>query len=222
MGVGYTFNLDGAPSFSVGIVNATDRSFLLGADQETAKTVIQTSLSIRPGETGGPVINASSEVVGLMLTPYTYSQAVGTPQRNFSVQLAMGSTLVIPINRVREDAEWLLAKHESERAVSMSADEAADRPWLGLTGGNITDVRLRKQINMPQGGVLVSYIFPGDPAESAGILENDVLKQWNGTPIRGVDHLKQLIGGVRVGEKVELTVIRGGKEQSILLPIGRY
>ena len=86
----------------------------------------------------------------------------------------------------------------------------------------ISDSALRKQIKMPSGGVLVSYIFPDDPADRAGIRENDVLKSWNDTDIECLDQLKHLIGESRVGDQIRISLIREGREMQIQVRLGGY
>lgn len=221
-GLGYTYTLGSTPSFSVGVVNATDRLFRSRKQQSRASHLIQASLALHAGETGGPVINSSNEVVGLMLTSYnpgsqTNQARTGRPQAG--VVLSDSFSLVLPINRVKKEVEWILDKQKDKPAVSKKAGAG---PWLGLTAGNIADGALRKQLKIPEGGVLVSYIFPGDPAERAGIKENDVLMQWDGVSIQNIDHLKDLIGDKGEGDPVGLVLIRAGKEVKIQLRLGEY
>jgi serine protease Do len=220
-GLGFTYNLGPSPSFSVGLVNATDRHFKFKNNQGGLTKLIQTSLAIHPGETGGPMINSTGEVVGLMLTSYAPPVAAAPGRGGFGglVQRTRGFTLVMPINRVKKEVEWILAKQTEGPDVSM---EVREGPWLGLTAGDISDMALRKQLRIPEGGVLVSYIFPGDPAARARILENDVLKSWNDVAIQGIDHLKKLVDKTRLGDQVKLIVIREGKSLKLKLHIGKY
>jgi serine protease Do len=222
--LGYTYNLGPSPSFSVGLVNATDRPFKFKNTEGGQTRLIQTSLSIHPGETGGPMINGAGEVVGLMLT--AYSPSFGAPSARGGlgglIQRSRGFTLVMPINRVMKEVEWILAeqaKQDDEADVSM---EVGEHPWLGLTAGDISDLALRKQLQIPEGGVLVSYIFPGDPAARAGIMENDVLMSWNDVAIKGIDHLKKLVDKTRLGDQVKLIVIRKGESLKLDLHVGKY
>lgn len=201
MGAGFTYNLGPSPSISTGMVNATDRPFVLKPEQGITGNLIQTSLTLRPGEAGGPVINSSQEVVGLLLTPYTHAMSTQGVQK-ISVQLTMGATFVMPINLVKREVAWMLQ--------NKTAGGGSDKPWLGFTGADIPD------------GVQVNYLFPGDPAERAGIKINDVVKQWDEFPIKDTNDLKKLISQARAGETVTLIIKRGGKEFKIELHVGRY
>ncbi|MFH1998612.1 MAG: trypsin-like peptidase domain-containing protein [Planctomycetota bacterium] len=214
-GVGYTYNLGPSPSFSMGIVNATDRVFSLKKHQDSGRTLIQTSLTIHPGETGGALINSASEVIGVLLTSYS-----GADSRMESV-LGSGYTLAIPMNTVKKEVEWIIAKHAEGSSVLSTANEK-EGPWLGLTASEITDSALRNQLRLSVGGVLVSHIFPDDPAAKAGIAENDVLIKWDGVDVKGLEHLKELVGATQSGEKIALVLIRQGEKVMITLNVGEY
>ena len=115
--------------------------------------------------------------------------------------------------------DWIIARHEKGHFAS---GKGQGKPWLGLQGREIMDQTLRQQINIPDGGVLVSYVYPNDPAQQAGIVKNDVLKTWNHTPIMGADHLKELIRKAKVGDKVMIMLIRKGKGQGVEIRIGSF
>lgn len=217
-GVGYTINMGPSPSFTVGNVNATDRIFSLKRKQEAGRKLIQTSLSIKPGETGGALINSASQVVGVLLTSYS-----GADRRK-EMFFSSGYTLAIPINRIKEEVEWIIAKHAEGSSVSSTAKavKSKEKPWLGLTASEITDTALRNQLKLTEGGVLISDIFPNDPAEKAGILKNDVLVQWDGIVVKSLEHLRELVGKVKSGEKVLLVLIRQGEEVKVALDVGKY
>ena len=125
----------------------------------------------------------------------------------------------MPSNRLRDEASRILAGYE--RGAHL-ANRGGGGVWLGLSGDDIEDLALRKQLGILEGGVLVSHIYPGDPAACAGIEENDVLKMWNQNPINGVDHLAKLLESAKVGEKVRLVVIRQGKTRKIDVQLGKY
>ncbi|MBU0756095.1 MAG: S1C family serine protease [Planctomycetes bacterium] len=219
-GLGFTYNMGQAPSFSVGMVNATDLTFRFNNNEESkAARLIQTSLPLNPGEVGGPVINASGEIVGLMLTTYAPGNTPLKLRRVLGELIpSRNVTLVLPINRIKKEVEWILAKQKEGPVLSF---EDGKSPWLGLTASDISDHALRKQLQIPEGGVLVQYIFPDDPAEQAGITVNDVLMQWNGVSIKSIDHLKSLVGTTQDGDQIGVVLIRAGQELKVELHIGK-
>lgn len=215
MALGYSYNLQPSPSCAVGIVSATDRAFRFRTRNKILKNLFQASIPLHPGEMGGPIVNTSSEVVGLLLTAYTPVPTAA--QRGTLGQ--RGCTIVMPINRLREEVAWILAQHE--RGSPMAKNEEGG-VWLGLSADEIEDQALRNQLGIPKGGVLVSHIYPDDPAALAGIKENDVLKEWNRDLIEGIAHLRKLVEGAKAGDKVQLLVIRRGKPINLEIQLGTY
>jgi serine protease Do len=220
MGLGYPFNLGQAPSFSVGIVNATDNRFRFNWDQNREDlTFIQTSIELRPGETGGPLINTAKEVIGILVTSYHPMVGFFGFPAGFGNRNSSGVTLAMPINRVKNEVHEIL---EQAKKQSDTPGPEEGEPWLGLAGNEIPDGALRKQLMVPEGGVLVSHIYPNDPAALAGIRVYDVLKTWGNIHIKGLNHLKELIHSSKVGDKVKLRVIREGKSLDFEVRIGRF
>jgi S1-C subfamily serine protease len=215
MGLGFSYDLGPSPSFSVGMVNALDRSFKFDEQKEKLNNLIQTSMALRPGEPGGPVVNTSLEVVGMLLATYPRS-GVYPPSLGLGQQ---GVTVVMPMNLIKKKVDRILAQHREEEPLRK---ETQGTVWLGITAGNITDQALRKQLVIPAGGVLITDVYPGDPAALAGVCTNDVLVTWNSTAVTDLDHLKELVGHTQVGDKVRLLVIRGGEKHEVEVVVGRY
>lgn len=85
--------------------------------------------------------------------------------------------------------------------------------WLGFLGEEVGD-DLRAQLDLP-GGVLVTDVAAGGPAEKAGLKKSDVILKLDGQPLKGPDELAKFVGGAKAGQDVTLTVLRKGKEQTI-------
>jgi len=223
MGAGYTYNLGPSPSCSLGTVCAVDRSFKkFHAHGDCVENLLQVSFSIHNGETGGPLINTSQQVVGLILTsymPYCSGSPGGGGGRFFSGMGQEGVTVALPINRVKEEVDSILAKQDENGSVSEGEN---GQPWIGLTAMDFQGKALREQLKIPEGGVLVSSIYEGDPADLAGIKENDVMTVYNSVSIEGIDHLKELISGSKAGDRVALVLIRKGKEVHVEVLLGKH
>jgi serine protease Do len=95
------------------------------------------------------------------------------------------------------------------------------RGWLGVGIQNLTR-ELAEYYGVENGkGVLVTEVFPGDPADKAGIKPRDVISEVNGTKVETIRDLTSLIANVGVGEIVEIKGLRNGKEQTFNVQIAK-
>lgn len=201
IGLGYPFNLGPSPSVSFGNVSAIGRDFSSG--RVRYKDLIETSFIIKPGETGGPLVNSSGEITGLLLTSYGGSR---TGQIGL-MSSQSGISLVIPMNTVRREVEKILDKQAEDRVV----EESDSKPWLGFVAEDIEDAALRNQLKLHKGGVLIWHVYKGQPAANAGVKRHDILTRVNNQYVQDLDHLKVLLDGVGHGEKIDLVLIRNGQ-----------
>ncbi|MBF0386917.1 MAG: PDZ domain-containing protein [Candidatus Omnitrophica bacterium] len=94
------------------------------------------------------------------------------------------------------------------------------RLWLGVETIELTaDVRRQYDL-MAANGVLVSRVFKGSPAESAGLREGDVLQRWNGASVISQDQSQYLIRTTGINERVTFTVERAGKQTLVYGRVG--
>ncbi|MDB5185716.1 MAG: hypothetical protein JWL85_239, partial [Candidatus Saccharibacteria bacterium] len=162
---------------------------------ETLQNLFQTDAAINPGNSGGPLININGEVIGI-------NTAVAGSAENIGFS--------IPIN----DAQGLI-KSVLEQGKLL-------RPYLGIRYVSLTD-DYAYQYNLPtKRGAYIpparngqSPILPGSPAEKAGLKEKDIITKIDGTPVDEKNSLNSLIGRKSVGDDVDLTVMRDGKEMNI-------
>jgi serine protease Do len=111
-----------------------------------------------------------------------------------------GISLAVPINVVKKATEDLI-KHGR-----------ITRGWLGVTAQPVTR-ELQKALGLKNNlGALVSDIEPGSSAANAGIKSGDVITKYNGKKIKNILHLRSLVKGSEINKKVEMVVIRDGKE----------
>jgi len=146
--------------------------------------VIQTDAALNPGNSGGPLINTRSEVIGV-------NTAIIRP--------AQGICFAIASNTARWVGAWLIKEGRIRRS------------FIGVAGQNVP--LLRKLIHhhrlSQETGVLVMGIEPDSPASRAGILEGDILLALDGSPTPAVDSLHKLLTGDRIGERAIVTFLRG-------------
>ena len=214
IGIGYPFDLGPGPSVSVGIVSALHRNF---RDKiATHDNLLETSFLIRPGETGGPLVNSSGEIAGALLTTFNGNRTAGALPGSSRQYRGAGITLAIPMNTLALEVEKILDKRGGVASVS----ESEKTPWLGIVAEE-PDELLRKQVKLEEGGVIIFQVYAGQAAAKAGIRRHDILVRWNGELIKDFGHFNKLIGEAGIGKGVELVVIRNGNKIEKEIVIGK-
>jgi serine protease Do len=182
--IGSPFGLD--HSVTAGVVSATSRMNPF-ANQQYVQ-FIQTDVAINQGNSGGPLLNTSGEVVGINSQIFSASGGY------------MGISFAIPIDLAVSAAEQLKKTGKVSRSmlgVSMQA-EITEAEAKGL---NLSDTR----------GALVAGVQDGSGAAKAGIEPGDVITAFNGQKINSREELPPLVGPLPAGSKATITVIRNGK-----------
>ncbi len=155
---------------------------------------IQTDASINPGNSGGPLFNLKGEVVGINTMIYAAGQGIG---------------FAIPIS---------LAKDELPQ---LSTKGSVTRGWLGVAIQNITP-ELAKSFNLTEEkGALIAEVYPDSPAAKAGIVRGDVVYELNGKKIDDPASLAMAVGAVQPGTEAEVKILRGGKEMTLKVKLGK-
>ncbi|HVE77852.1 MAG TPA: trypsin-like peptidase domain-containing protein [Gemmatimonadaceae bacterium] len=176
---------------TAGVVSALGRS-LRSVNGRLIDGVIQTDAALNPGNSGGPLVNARGEVVGV-------NSAVVLP--------AQGICFAIPANTASFVAGRLIR------------DGRVRRSYVGLSGQTVQLHRRSAELHqlaMP-GGVLVTGVEPGGPAEHAGVRQGDVIVGFETQPVRGIDDLHRLLTAERIGVRTRLTLLRRGIKQELEL-----
>jgi serine protease Do len=190
LAIGSPFGLD--YSATQGIVSALGRRL----PNETYVPFIQTDAAVNPGNSGGPLFNTRGEVVGINSQIYSNTGSYA------------GLSFAIPINTVRN----VVTQLEKEGHVT--------RGWLGVQIQNVTsDLAQSFGLDKPQ-GALVGGVDPAGPAGKAGLQTGDVILAFEGQPLNDSSELPPLVGATPVGSKVELKVLRDGKELTLRPVIG--
>ncbi|MCB8942848.1 MAG: trypsin-like peptidase domain-containing protein [Ardenticatenaceae bacterium] len=205
-----------AGSMSIGIVSALERTLdsqrvAQGGGRYSLPQVIQTDAAINPGNSGGPLLNLNGEVVGVnsaILTRTGTNSGVG-----FS----------IPSNAVRRIVPSLIS------------DGKYVYPFIGISMRNISSLEMQQELDLPQvTGTYITEVMGGTPAEEAGLIGGgvnpntfgplpggDFITGVNGKPIKSSDELISVLTfEAEVGDTIELTVWRNGKEVVVPLTLG--
>ncbi|MBR71407.1 MAG: serine endoprotease DegQ [Rhodospirillaceae bacterium] len=189
--IGNPFGL--GQTVTAGIVSALGRS---GLGIESYEDFIQTDASINPGNSGGALVNLKGELVGIN------TAIIGPSGGNVGIGFA------IPINMARQIMDQLIEHGEIQR---------------GRIGVQIQDltIELAEALGVnKEAGAVVSQVVPSSPAEKAGVITGDVIYEMNGEPVTGSSDLRNKVGVLRVGDKVDINVIRDGKELNIIMRVG--
>jgi Do/DeqQ family serine protease len=167
-----------------GIISGLSRT---GINPDGYEDFIQTDASINPGNSGGALVNLRGELIGINTA--ILSRSGGN----------IGIGFAIPVNMAHRVMEQLIRYGSIERGqlgVSMYAVTAQIAHSLGLTSPV---------------GALVSQVLPGSAAEKAGVHSGDVITAVNGQSVKSNTDLRNAIGLLRVGQPVEIGLMRDGK-----------
>ncbi len=192
-------------SVTSGIISGKGRS-LTATDSsrtqyETLSDMIQTDAAINGGNSGGPLLNAAGEVIGINTAYASQGNNVG---------------FAIPISSVKGIINNVLKGQGFERAV------------IGVRYINLTPtIAKQKKLDISHGALISSSkssnaIIPGSAGDKAGLKENDVITSVNGVEIGVSGSLSSLIGEYSVGDTVTLTIIRNGKTENLELTLTAY
>lgn len=192
-------------SVTSGIISGKGRSLTAtdsGRTQyETLSDMIQTDAAINGGNSGGPLVNAAGEVIGINTAYASQGNNVG---------------FAIPISSVKGIIKNVLSGKGFERAV------------IGVRYINLTPtIAKEKNLSVTRGALIASSknnkaIISGSAGDKAGLKENDIITAVNGTEIGSSGSLSSLIGEYSVGDTVKITVVRGGKTETLELTLAAY
>ena len=172
-----------------GIVSALGRS---GINPEGYEDFIQTDASINPGNSGGALVNLGGQLVGIN------SAILSRTGGNIGIGFA------IPSNMMKIVMNQLIKYGTVKR---------------GVLGVNIQTLapEIAQSMGLPDTtqGALVSQVVDGSAAEKAGVKAGDVITAVNGRPVKDAGSLRNSIGLLSIGEKVDLSLLRDGKPRRV-------
>ncbi|HEY1283130.1 MAG TPA: DegQ family serine endoprotease [Steroidobacteraceae bacterium] len=171
-----------------GIISGLSRS---GINPDGFEDFIQTDASINPGNSGGALVNLRGELIGINTA--ILSRSGGN----------IGIGFAIPVNMARSVMDQLIKFGTVKRGL------------LGVSIYSVTpDIAKLYGLGDTQ-GALVSRVVEGSPAEKAGIKTGDVIISVNGQNVKTNTELRNAVGMLRVGDKVEVSLIRDGKPRKL-------
>lgn len=179
-------------SVTTGIVSAKNRTINDGnsmvntsTGDEEMPTYIQTDAAINPGNSGGALVNMNGEVVGINSAKMSSTEVEG-----------MG--YAIPISRVSDIIETLMNE------TSRTKVEESRKSNIGISGVTV-DESVSQIYGIPA-GVFIADVTAGGAAEEAGIAKGDVITEFDGRTVTGVEELQEILQYYAAGETVEITL----------------
>lgn len=181
-------------SVTAGIISAVGRS--LPDTTGSYVPFIQTDVAINPGNSGGPLFNMEGKVIGINSQIFTRSGGF------------MGLSFAIPIDVAMEVVEQLKDKG------------TVSRGWLGVLIQRV-DRDLAESFGLDRpAGALISQVFADSPAAAAGLVEGDIILEFDGKKIDLSSELPQVVGRTKAESKVEVLIVRNGKKKRLPLTVG--
>jgi serine protease Do len=196
------FDINSKPTVTVGVISNTGVD-LQPQENRIYRGMIQTDAAISSGNSGGPLVNALGQVIGINSTIFSTSQS-----RAGAGSIGIG--FAIPINRAREVIDQLKANGKIERDF-----------WTGMRIQQI-DARIAQYLKLSSNdGVVVVELAPNSPASQAGIEVGDVITAINGQKVKTEDQAVLRLYDSRVGDKLKLTVMRDGSTVDKVMTLTR-
>jgi S1-C subfamily serine protease len=177
-----------ASTVTTGVVSALHRNFKAG--DRTLFDFVQTDASINPGNSGGPLLDIEGRLIGIN------TAILG--DRNAGIGFA------IPIDRARRVAEDLIEHGEVRE---------------GYLGASVADLPAREgALPGSSGGVQVTGVDPGSPAEKAGVRRGDLVEAVDGTVPEGAEEFRFRLRDLPIGGSARLDLKRGGQRLTVTVP----
>lgn len=192
-------------TITYGIISGVGRSITASNGDSTSAEnltdMIQTDAAINAGNSGGPLVNAAGEVIGINTATSNNADGIG---------------FAIPISSVKGMLQNII-DHQT-----------ATRSYMGVYYINITP-EIAKTYNLPvNAGAYVyspsqySAIIKDGPAAKAGLKDKDIITKINGVAVGASSSVASLIGEYQPGDTIQITVLRDGKEQVANLTLDAY
>lgn len=180
-------------SVTVGVLSGLGRGITAGSTgcanqqgRETLQNVIQTDAALNPGNSGGPLLDLSGNVIGVNFAVSGSGENIG---------------FVIPINRVKD----IISQYKKDGRII--------KPYLGVVYQTI-DSDIANVQKVPQ-GAFVRRVVAASPAAKAGIEPGDIITEINGNKLDEDSDLVSILNTLKAGQKIEIKVYRQGKIENL-------
>jgi serine protease Do len=224
--IGNPFGL--AQSASAGIISNARRT--LTAGNKVFDGLIQTDASINPGSSGGALVNAKAEVIGVSTAIYSPLQAftgVGFAVPINQAKQAFGGFIQAVPSPLATPNAWAAGANMNAVNVPvtradlqmMAAGTGVTRCWLGIDVHPVDRV-VAREFDVPVSrGVLVNRVFDNSPASRAGLLRGDVIFRVNRARVRDARMFWSHLAQGKPGDKVRITLFRRDRKKTFVLKL---
>lgn len=196
LAVGYPLNLD--VTVTAGIVSGKSRSIALPdkSKRNSIEAYIQTDAAVNPGNSGGPLVNTSGQLIGI-------NSAIASPTGSYA-----GYSYAIPSNIVHKVVEDIIKHGEVQRG------------YLGVAviGLNNLSIQAAKQLGLSKEefqdakGVFVSNVLEGSAADKSGLQKGDFITAINGITVNSSPQLLEQIALYHPGDNIKINYRRNAKD----------
>lgn len=190
--IGNALALPGGPTVTRGIVSAIDRELEDPGGAQLAP-LIQTDAAINLGNSGGPLVNAAGEVVGVNTAIIGGAENIG-----FAIEI---DALKPVIEELRTGA-------------------VRTRPFLGVRTITVNEDVARQFDLDVDAGAMVVEVVPGSAAELAGIRRGDVVVEIAGADVTSSEDVSRIVRQREPGEEVPIVVVRAGERETVVARLG--
>jgi serine protease Do len=191
------FDVNDQPSVSVGVISALHRDFESEIDGRIYTDMIQTDASINHGNSGGPLLNADGEAIGM--NTLIVSESGGS----------VGIGFAIPTNRILATIDDLLKGGVNRKF------------WIGIRALDLNNTYARIQGLSSSKGAVVTNVEPGSPAAKTGIQLEDVILEIGGRPVESARSAAEILKStdLRVGDKLTMKICRKRKVFTVTMTL---
>jgi Do/DeqQ family serine protease len=195
LAVGYPLTLD--VTVTAGIISAKSRSIGINRSDRAIESYLQTDAAVNPGNSGGALINTNGELIGI-------NSAIASPTGSYA-----GYSYAIPVNIVKKAVNDLIKFGAVQRA------------YIGITYAPDDLSEEQKKANgIKDGpGIYVTGVATDGAAKAAGLEKGDFITKINDVDITSGPQLQEQIARYRPGDKINITYVRNGKENSVSLTL---
>ena len=198
LAIGNPLGLNYERSVASGIISGLNRT-ITTQDESSGKTnnmdgLIQTDAAINAGNSGGPLINSSGQVIGINTAKASSSEGLG---------------FAIPINTATPIIKQIKEKGSYEQT------------YIGIAGVDLSTINEDYVTDFEtDSGVYIMQIYTDSPAASAGLKEGDIITEVDGKAVDGMSSLKSRMINYSPGDEIELTIERDKQSQKVKLTLG--
>jgi len=193
------FEINDKPTVTVGVISSTGMN-LGSMNNRYYRDMIETDAAINGGNSGGPLVNSSGEVIGMNTLIFTGGQT----------STYVGYGFAIPVNKVKKVVDELKMKGKVSRDISTGLDVQP------------VDARIARYFGMREvSGVIISDLRAGGPGDKAGLKVGDIILEVNGDKVKSEEDIISVLVDSSPGDILKLKVYRDKKTMDVSMKLER-